>query len=191
MEDERDVDTQTTADNAQNEQKTVKNEGDKSKKNAVAKANEDGSITFKNQDELDGFISRMFAKGAKKAEKGQQNNEQSNTKDETQETQQIASADYSDKIALALVEADVNPKKARRASRLIDTSKVLVNGVLDEAKLKEEIEATIAEFPELKNTATEDKEEKGFKFGSAGSDDEGLKSGTKKVIPKKKWNRFN
>ena len=43
---------------------TNKSEADKSKKtNSVAKTNEDGSITFKNQAELDGFIDRMYKKG--------------------------------------------------------------------------------------------------------------------------------
>ena len=55
MEDEKkeNVDTQTTTDNAQKEQKTEhKNEGEKTKKQ-VAQKGDDGSIVFKNQDELD------------------------------------------------------------------------------------------------------------------------------------------
>ena len=62
MEDEKkeNVDTQTTTDNAQKEQKTEnKNEGEKTKKQ-VAQKGDDGSIVFKNQDELDGFI-RSFS----------------------------------------------------------------------------------------------------------------------------------
>ena len=87
MEDEKkqnNVDTQTTADNAQDnqkqEQKTEnKNEGEKTKKQ-VAQKGHDGSIVFKNQDELDGFIRRMYAKGAEKAEQGE-------TSKQVQETQ--------------------------------------------------------------------------------------------------------
>ena len=73
MEDEKkeNVDTQTATDNAQKEQKPEnKNEGEKTKKQ-VAQKGEDGSIVFKNQDELDGFIRRMYAKGAEKAEQEQ------------------------------------------------------------------------------------------------------------------------
>ena len=73
MEDEKkeNVDTQTTTDNAQKEQKPEnKNEGEKTKKQ-VAQKGDDGSIVFKNQDELDGFIRRMYAKGAEKAEQGE------------------------------------------------------------------------------------------------------------------------
>lgn len=83
MEDEKNqnnVDTQTTTDNAQKEQKPeTKNEGEKTKKQ-VAQKGEDGSIVFKNQDELDGFIRRMYAKGAEKAEQGE-------TSKQVQETQ--------------------------------------------------------------------------------------------------------
>ena len=69
MEDEKkeNVDTQTTTDNAKKEQKAEnKNEGEKTKKQ-IAQKGDDGSIVFKNQDELDGFIRRMYAKGAEKA----------------------------------------------------------------------------------------------------------------------------
>ena len=57
MEDEKkqnDVDTQTTTDNAQNNQEQKaenKSEGEKAKKQ-VAQKGENGEIVFKNQDEL-------------------------------------------------------------------------------------------------------------------------------------------
>lgn len=161
-----------------------KNEVDKSKKNTVAKTNEDGSITFKNQEELNGFINRMFAKGvesAKKTEKdgktdkGQeniegddqtpQNDEKKSQNGGQEQSNPIPQMDFTADIALALIEADVNPKKARRASNLVNMNKVIVNGQLDEAKLKEEIEAVITDFPELKTTQTEE-QQKGFKFGA-------------------------
>lgn len=156
-----------------------KNEGGKSKKNTVAKTNEDGSITFKNQEELNGFIDRMFAKGAKKAEKSE--NKGTGTQEEIPETQEkqeeqqdnaksqetaIPKENFTADIALALIEADINPKKARRVANLVDMSKVIVNGQLDEAKLKEEIDAIATDFPELKVSANESKEPQGFKFGA-------------------------
>ena len=100
MEDEKkqNVDTQTTTDNAQKEQKTEnKNEGEKAKKQ-VAQKGDDGSIVFKNQDELDGFIRRMYAKGAEKAEQGETSKKiqdtQNKQEDKGQEEQkEIAQSD--------------------------------------------------------------------------------------------------
>lgn len=156
-----------------------KNEGGKSKKNTVAKTNEDGSITFKNQEELNGFIDRMFAKGAKKAEKAENKGaetqaEAPETQEEQREQQDVVKSqettlpkeNFIADIALALIEADINPKKARRAANLVDMSKVIVNGQLDEAKLKEEIDAITTDFPELKVSVNESKEPQGFKFGA-------------------------
>lgn len=197
MEDEnknQNADTQTATENTQNkEQKTEnKNEGEKTKKQ-VAQKGEDGSIVFKNQDELDGFIRRMYAKGAEKAEQGEtskQVQENQMQQEETKQEESVAEVDYTDKIALAMAEAGVNVKKVKRAARLVDISKILENGTLDEKKLEDEINAVIAEFPELKNTTQEEKEEKGFKFGATeGNSNTSQK--TKKSIPSKKWNRFN
>jgi len=156
-----------------------------SKASSVAKQNEDGSITFKNQKELDGFISKMYAKGASKAENNnntQNSKTDENTKDGEKEEESDSQEgeigneqplkDYTDSIALALVEADINPKKARKASRLIDTGKVIINGVLDSAKLEEEINNLVAEWPELKNSNQDVNQAKGFKFGGEGQQDE-------------------
>lgn len=186
------VDTQTTTESAQKQESKAenKNEGEKIKKQ-VAQKGEDGSIVFKNQDELDGFIRRMYAKGAEKAEQGkkqeqvQTNSEQA---DNTAEEKNVAEVDYTDKIALAMAKAGVDVKKVERAARLVDTSKILENGVLDVKKLEDEINSVITEFPELKNTTQEEKEEKGFKFGATESSSN---PNTKKSIPKKRWNRFN
>lgn len=200
MEDEKkqnNVDTQTTTDNAQNnqEQKTEnKNEGEKTKKQ-VAQKGENGEIVFKNQDELDGFIRRMYAKGAEKAEQGEtskqvqetQNNQQDQGQEEPKET---AMQDYTDKIALAMAKAGVDVQKVERAARLVDMSKVLENGVVDSKKLEDEINAVIAEFPELKNAKEEEKQEKGFKFGAT----EGTSNSNqtqKRPVATKRWNRFN
>lgn len=197
MEDEKknqNADTQTATENTQNkEQKTEnKNEGEKTKKQ-VAQKGENGEIVFKNQDELDGFIRRMYAKGAEKAEQGktqEQVQENQMQQEETKQEKSVVTADYTDKIALAMAKAGVDVKKVERAARLVDTSKILENGVLDSKKLEDEINAVIAEFPELKNTAEEEKEEKGFKFGAVeGNSNTSQK--TKKSIPSKKWNRFN
>ena len=198
MEDEKNqnnVDTQTTTDNAQKEQKTEnKNEGEKAKKQ-VAQKGDDGSIVFKNQDELDGFIRRMYAKGAEKAEQGETSKQvqdtQNKQEDKGQEEQkETAQTDYTDKIALAMAKAGVDVKKVERAARLVDTSKILENGVLDAKKLENEINAVISEFPELKIAKEEEKEEKGFKFGATQSNsDENQKN--KKPVATKRWNRFN
>lgn len=206
MEDEKNnqnADTQTATENTQNkEQKTEnKNEGSKANeqtktksKNGITK-NEDGSLTFESQEKLEEFAKKMFAKGADKAEKGKtseqvQEQQEETTQDKEVQEESVATVDYTDKIALAMAEAGVNVKKVKRAARLVDTSKILENGVLDAKKLEDEINAVIAEFPELKNTAQEEKEEKGFKFGATeGTSNASQK--TKKSIPTKRWNRFN
>ena len=197
MEDEKkgqNADTQTATENkaqANQEQKAEnKNEGEKTKKQ-VAQKGEDGSIVFKNQDELDGFIRRMYAKGAEKAEQGEtskQVQENQVQQEATKQEESVAEVDYTDKIALAMAKAGVDVKKVERAARLVDTSKILENGVLDVKKLEDEIYAVIAEFPELKNTVQEEKEEKGFKFGATESNSS---QKTKKTVPTKRWNRFN
>lgn len=197
MEDEKNqnVDTQTTTDNAQNkEHKTEnKNEGEKTKKQ-VAQKGEDGSIVFKNQDELDGFIRRMYAKGAEKAEQGETSKQVQETQnkqdDEKHEEPKEAVQDYTDKIALAMAEAGVQIKKVRRAARLVNMSKVLENGVINEKKLEDEINSTIADFPELKNAKEEEKQEKGFKFGATeGTSNQNQTQ--KRPVATKRWNRFN
>lgn len=199
MEDEnknQNADTQTATENKaqQNQEQKAenKNEGEKTKKQ-VAQKGENGEIVFKNQDELDGFIRRMYAKGAEKAEQGEtskqvQENQTQTQQEETKQEESIATVDYTDKIALAMAKAGVDVKKVERAARLVDTSKILENGTLDSKKLEDEINAVIAEFPELKNTTQEEKEEKGFKFGAT---EGSSKPSTKKSIPKKRWNRFN
>lgn len=204
MEDENkneNVGTQTTPGAQNDEQNGNKNEGEKAKK-SVAKKGEDGSIVFKNQDELDGFISRMYAKGAKEnqnknvsdnTDKNQATPKKEQEENTQQEQNQVAqqNADYlSTKVALAMAKAGVNAEKVERAARLVDTSKIMVNGIINTTKLEEEINAVIAEFPELKNTKEEEKEEKGFKFGGAQGDSND-NSNKKRPIATKKWNRFN
>ena len=199
MEDEnknQNADTQTATENKaqeNQEQKTEnKNEGEKTKKQ-VAQKGENGEIVFKNQDELDGFIRRMYAKGAEKAEQGktsEQIQESQTQQENAAQEESVATVDYTDKIALAMAKAGVDVKKVERAARLVDTSKILENGILDAKKLEDEINAVIAEFPELKNTTQEEKEEKGFKFGATESSSNASQK-TKKSIPTKRWNRFN
>lgn len=203
MEDEKNqnnVDTQTATDNAQNkEQKTEnKNEGEKTKKQ-VAQKGEDGSIVFKNQDELDGFIRRMYAKGAEKAEQGEtskqvqetQNKQEEQGQEKEQMEQQTVPADYLlTKVALAMAKAGVNAEKVERASRLVDINKIQENGSINDKSLEDEINAVIAEFPELKNAKEEEKQEKGFKFGAT----EGTSNSNqtqKRPVATKRWNRFN
>lgn len=200
MEDEKnkDVDTQTTPEEkAQQEPNKTENkdEGEKKAKKQVAQKGENGEIVFKNQDELDGFIRRMYAKGAEKAEQGETSKQiqETQTKQEElkqQEQNQVVPPDYlSTKIALAMAKAGVNADRVERASRLVDTSKILEDGNINDKKLEEEINAVVAEFPELKNSKEEEKEEKGFKFGATQSEDKGQEQ--KRTIPKKRWNRFN
>lgn len=203
MEDENkngNVDTQTTPGVQNDEQNGNKNEGEKTKK-SVARKGENGEIVFKNQDELDGFINRMYAKGAKDNQnknssdnpEKNQTTQQEQDENEQQEQNKVAqqNADYlSTKIALAMAKAGVNAEKVERAARLVDTSKIMVNGIMNTTKLEEEINAVIAEFPELKNTKEEEKEEKGFKFGGVQGDSND-NSNKKRPIATKKWNRFN
>lgn len=185
------VDTQTTSDNAQKEQKTESKSEVEKTKQSVAKKSEDGSIVFKNQDELDGFINRMYAKGAEKAKKGQESEQvQETQKAEEQQSQNQPTQDYTDKIALAMAKAGVDAQKAERAARLVDISKVLENGTVDSKKLEDEINTVISEFPELKKAKEEEKEEKGFKFGATESSSNQSQE-KKKSVPTKRWNRFN
>ena len=198
MEDEKkeNVDTQTTTDNAQKEQKPeTKNEGEKTKKQ-VAQKGEDGSIVFKNQDELDGFIRRMYAKGAEKAEQGETSKQVQETQNKQEDNgqemeQQTVPADYLlTKVALAMAKAGVNAEKVERASRLVDINKIQENGAINDKSLEDEINAVIAEFPELKNAKEEEKQEKGFKFGAT----EGTSNSNqiqKRPVATKRWNRFN
>lgn len=172
--------------NAENKTETSnqnKNEGEKGKKaNTVAQQNDDGSITFKNQDELDGFIARMYAKGAEKATQGEtskqkqenleNNSKENETKEETpmQNQQSTLPPDYyQNKIGLAMAVKGINPTKLQRASRLVEQEKVIINGIVDDAKLTEEIDAIISEFPELVGGVNSASEQKGFKFGAAGN----------------------
>lgn len=195
MEDEKsqNVDTQTTTENAQKESKTENKNEEKKVKKSVAQKGENGEIIFKNQDELDGFINRMYAKGAKKAEKEQTPKQVQETQEGQEEKEQeapseTAQVDYTDKIALAMAKAGVDVQKVERAARLVDMSKVLENGIVDTKKLEDEINAVIAEFPELKNAKEEEKQEKGFKFGAT----EGTSNTEqKKSVATKRWNRFN
>lgn len=198
MEDEKkeNVDTQTTTDNAQKEQKPeTKNEGEKTKKQ-VAQKGEDGSIVFKNQDELDGFIRRMYAKGAEKAEQGETSKQVQETQNKQEDNgqemeQQIVPADYLlTKVALAMAKAGVNAEKVERASRLVDINKIQENGAINDKSLEDEINAVIAEFPELKNAKEEEKQEKGFKFGATeGTSNQNQTQ--KRPVATKRWNRFN
>lgn len=201
MEDDKsnqNADTQAAAvTNTQAEQKATenKNEGEKGKK-SVAQKGEDGSITFKNQDELNGFISRMYAKGANNAQQTdtaakQTQETQTQESNSIEETKNVLPDDYfADKIALAMVKAGVNSEKSDRAARLVDTSKILVNGAIDPQKLKDEIDAIIAEFPEMKNAKETDQENKGFKFGATQSNATTNTVNTTKPVAAKRWNRF-
>lgn len=186
--------TESKAQGNQERKTENKNEGEKTKKQ-VAQKGENGEIVFKNQDELDGFIRRMYAKGAEKAEQGEtskqvQENQTQTQQEETKQEESIATVDYTDKIALAMAKAGVDVKKVERAARLVDTSKILENGVLDSKKLEDEINGVISEFPELKNTTQEEKEEKGFKFGATEGNSNANQK-TRKSMPTKRWNRFN
>lgn len=151
-----------------------KNEGEKVKKDkAVAKTNADGSITFKSQEELDGFINRMYSKGAKSAEqkasetREEQLNEKEHQSAEIQEeNEQIDTEGIRAKIALSMIDLDVNAKKAKRAAMLVDLSKVCENGEINDVKLKEEIDSIISEWPELKAENTQELK-KGFAFGGS------------------------
>lgn len=204
MEDEKkgNIDTQTTADNAQNnqEQKTEsKNEGTKANeqskgksKNGITK-NDDGSITFESQEKFEEFAGKMFRKGADKVEQNSKQVQETQSKQEEpgqEEPKETAQTDYTDKIALAMAKAGVDVQKVERAARLVDMSKVLENGIVDSKKLEDEINAVIAEFPELKVAKEEEKQEKGFKFGAEQSgSNENQKQ--KRPVPTKRWNRFN
>lgn len=202
-EENKNVDTQTTTDNAQNKEQKAENKSEGSKANEQTKTkskngitkNEDGSLTFESQEKLEEFAKKMFAKGANKTEQGKTTYNNANLQNKQEEKGQgeqkeTAQADYTDKIALAMAKAGVDVKKVERAARLVDMSKVLENGALDTKKLEDEINAVISEFPELKIAMEEKKEEKGFKFGATQSNsDENQKN--KKSVATKRWNRFN
>lgn len=199
MEDEnknQNADTQAATTNSNNEEKVEnKNEGEKTKK-SVAKKGENGEIVFKNQDELDGFIKRMYAKGAEKAEQGETSKQVQETQNKQEEQgqeqmEQQVPADYLlTKVALAMAKAGVNAEKVERASRLVDINKIQENGAINDKNLEDEINAVIAEFPELKNAKEEEKQEKGFKFGATESNSNSNQT-QKRPVATKRWNRFN
>lgn len=205
MEDEKqnNVDTQTTPDNAQTQEQETENKSEGTKGNEQSKGkskngitkNDDGSITFESQEKFEEFAGKMFRKGADKVEQGESTKQKQQTQTQQEEKGQeepkeTAQADYTDKIALAMAKAGVDVQKVERAARLVDMSKVLENGVVDSKKLEDEINAVIAEFPELKNTKQEEKEEKGFKFGAT-EGNSNTNQTQKRPVPQKKWNRFN
>lgn len=183
----QDNDGSNNAENNSDASNQNKNEDEKVRKNKnVAKKNEDGSITFKNQEELDGFIARKYAQGAQKATQGattKQKQNASNTQQDADEDTNDNNSEnnqnggeksalptdyFADKIGLAMAVKGVKPEKLKRASRMIEQEKVIVNGILDTTKLDEEIDAVISEFPELLK-AENSADQKGFKFGSEGS----------------------
>lgn len=193
MEDEKNqnVDTQTTSEKEekQSTQNTEnKNEGEKEKKTNATK-NSNGSITFGSQEELDGFIDRLFAKRKESQVNNQQATETQETKkEETQNT----TTDFTSEIALSMAEAGIDATKTRRLARLVDQSKCVINGVLDAEKLKSEIETITSEFPEFKKkeeTGSKEDKKEGFKFGATGQDANQVQSTG--AVPKKRWNRFN
>ena len=137
----------------------------------------------------------MYAKGAEKAEQGETSKQVQETQNKQEEKVQeepkgTIPEDYTDKIALAMAKAGVDVQKVERAARLVDMSKVLENGVIEPKKLEDEINAVIAEFPELKNAKEEEKEGKGFKFGATDSNSNSNQE-QKRPVATKRWNRFN
>jgi len=112
------------------------------------------------------FIRRKYAQGAEKAEKSKTEKQEPQTQEQKQEEKttqqeqgQAVPQDYlSTKVALAMAKAGVNAEKVERAARLVDTEKILENGVINDTKLEEEINAVISEFPELKVAKEEEKE---------------------------------
>lgn len=210
MEDEerkQNADTQTATDNKTQESRENvntenKDEGKKAsepKTKSGMKKNEDGSITFNSQEEFEKFANKMFAKGANKVEQGEntkqiqetQNKQEEQGQEKEQKEQQTVPADYLlTKVALAMAKAGVNAEKVERASRLVDINKIQENGAINDKSLEDEINAVIAEFPELKNAKEEEKQEKGFKFGAT----EGTSNSNqtqKRPVATKRWNRFN
>lgn len=206
-EENKNVDTQTTSDNAQNKEQKAENKNEGAKvneqtktksKNGITK-NEDGSLTFESQEKLEEFAKKMFAKGANKTEQEKSTDNNANLQDkqeeqkqeETQMEQQTVPADYLlTKVALAMAKAGVNAEKVERASRLVDINKIQENGAINDKNLEDEINAVIAEFPELKNAKEEEKQEKGFKFGATeGTSNQNQTQ--KRPVATKRWNRFN
>lgn len=196
MEDEKNqnVDTQTATEkeekqNTQNSE--TKNEGEKEKKTNATK-NSNGSITFGSQEELDGFIDRLFAKRKENQTNNQAEKTTSNQEIQKEETQNI-STDFTSEIALTMAESGIDATRTRRLARLVDQSKCVVNGVLDVDKLKAEIDAISSEFPEFKKkeetTDSKEDQKEGFKFGAVGQDESQVQSTG--AVPKKRWNRFN
>ena len=138
----------------------------------------------------------MYAKGAEKAEQGETSKQVQETQNKQEDNgqemeQQTVPADYLlTKVALAMAKAGVNAEKVERASRLVDINKIQENGSINDKSLEDEINAVIAEFPELKNAKEEEKQEKGFKFGAT----EGTSNSNqtqKRPVATKRWNRFN
>jgi len=87
-------------------------------------------------------------------------------------------------------EKNITGKKAERMLGLIDLENCRDDdGNVDKEKVETELEALKSDVPELFTTADE-KDQKGFKFGSDGETEVDSK-GKKPVDNQKKWNRFN
>lgn len=89
---------------------------------------------------------------------------------EGDQTQDLATGLTIEKYAQAELKASmaiagVNPQKVQRAARLIDITNVIENGQFNEAKAKQEIEALLKDWPELKQ-AKEESNGNAFYFGA-------------------------
>lgn len=89
---------------------------------------------------------------------------------ETDQGQDLATGLTIEKYAQAELKASmaiagVNPKKVQRAVRLIDAANVIENGQFSEEKAKQEIEALLQDWPELK-MAENGSDDNAFYFGA-------------------------
>lgn len=88
-----------------------------------------------------------------------------------------------------LLHSGVESSKIARAVKMISTSSVLnEDGEVDSDLMTSEIEKLLKDFPEFKSKSSEDRKEKGFKFGSDGKDDKAKKQDVASTT--KRWNRF-
>lgn len=74
-------------------------------------------------------------------------------------------------LKIALLQADVKREKIDRAINLIDKSKILDDGEIDNDKLAEEIESLTKDWPELLDSKKEDNSSIGFVVGSDGKEE--------------------
>lgn len=158
--------TESPAENKADPKATDQEETDQKQEGTVSAGEEKKQSDNKTytQAEVDAMMAKARKKYTGKTNETDQVTETTNVEDtapayETQ-TQDLATGLTVERYAQAELKASmaiagVDPQKVQRAVRLIDASSVIENGQYSEEKAKQEIEALLQDWPELKETKSE------------------------------------